>query len=112
MSVSDIYDGVGVADPYPLLAELRHETPVMEGDILARFAVPSQADYANSGRPVYTVFRYEDVMNVLRDTENWHSSLTAGVFGTAVDNLLMTAMDGDEHKKIRPLIYPPFAKID
>src|SRR3546814_5309010 len=73
MSVSDIYDGVGVADPYPLLAELRHETPVMEGDILARFDVPSQADYANSGRPVYTVFRYEDVMKVLRDPENWHS---------------------------------------
>src|SRR3546814_16946169 len=80
MSVSDIYDGVGVADPYPLLAELRHETPVMEGDILARFDVPSQADYANSGRPVYTVFRYEDVMKVLRDPENWHSSLNADGF--------------------------------
>src|SRR3546814_20572180 len=35
MSVSDIYDGVGVADPYPLLADLRHDTPAMEGDILA-----------------------------------------------------------------------------
>src|SRR3546814_744934 len=48
-------------------------------------------------------------MKVLRDPENWHSSLNADGFGAAVDNLLMTAMDGEEHKKIRALLSPPFA---
>lgn len=107
--VSDIYDGTGAPDPYPLLAELRRTTPVMEGDILARFDVPSQADYGASGRKVFTVFRYADVMKVLRDPTNWLSSLNGDGFGAAVDNLLVTAMDGDEHKKFRTLFSPPFA---
>src|SRR3546814_8328456 len=81
----------------------------MEGDILARFDVPSQADYANSGRPVYTVFRYEDVMKVLRDPENWHSSLNADGFGAAVDNLLMTARSEEHTSELQSLMRISYA---
>ena len=56
-AVSDTYDGTGVIDPFPLYAELSAATPVMDGDILARFGVPSQADYGNKGRRVFTLFR-------------------------------------------------------
>ncbi|MDB5685627.1 MAG: hypothetical protein JWR77_216, partial [Rhizorhabdus sp.] len=108
LNVSDTYSGTAGPDPFPLLAELRETQPVMEGDILARFDVPSQADYANSGRPVMTIFRYNDVLAVLRDAENWKSYIMADGFGAAVDNLLFTAMDGDEHKKYRSLLQPPF----
>jgi cytochrome P450 len=107
--ITEIYDGFGAPDPYPMLAELRRRTPVMEGDILARFNVPSQADYAACGRTVFTVFRYRDVMQILRDPENWHSSLNGDGFGGAIDNVLLTSMDGDAHKKFRAIMAPPFA---
>ena len=108
-AVTDTYDGTGAPDPFPLVAELRQTTPVMEGDILARFNVPSQADYGNRGRKVYTVFRYQDVLKVLRDPSNWQSYILADGFGSAVENLLLTAMDGEDHRKFRTLISPPFA---
>lgn len=107
--VSDTYTGTSPANPYPQLAELREKNPVMPGDILARYGVPSQADYANSGRKVFTVFHYDDVIKVLRDPVNWRSSLNADGFGAAVDNLLITGMDGDEHKAMRNLLSPTFA---
>ena len=52
-SVSATYDAHGVDDPYPLYAKARRECPVMEGDILAQYGIPSQADYANRGRQVF-----------------------------------------------------------
>jgi cytochrome P450 len=108
LHVSDTYTGSCPPDPFPILAGLRETEPVMEGDILARYDVPSQADYANSGRPVMSVFRYNDVHAILKDAETWKSYIMADGFGAAVDNLLVTAMDGDEHRKFRALLQPPF----
>jgi cytochrome P450 len=108
LNVSDTYTGTMTVDPFPILAELREKQPVMDGDILAKFAVPSQADYANSGRPVKTVLKYADVLAILRDAENWKSSIMADGFGAAVENLLLTAMDDAEHKKYRSLLQPIF----
>jgi cytochrome P450 len=107
--ISDIYDGSGAPDPYPRLAELRRQTPVMNGDILTEFRVPSQADYARCGRTVFTVFRYVDVLKILRDPQTWLSSLNGDGFGSAVDNVLLTGMDGDTHKRFRALMSPAFA---
>lgn len=107
--ISEIYDGTGAPDPYPLLADRRRDTPVMPGDILSDFHVPSQADYAKCGRAVFTVFRYDHVMKILRDPQNWLSSLNGDGFGSAVDNVLLTAMDGDTHKSFRALMSPPFS---
>lgn len=107
--VSDTYTGSSPADPYPMLKAHREAEPVMQGDILARYGVPSQADYGGSGRPVMTVFRYNDVLAILRDAKNWKSYIMADGFGAAVDNLLLTAMDGEQHQKFRKLLSPPFA---
>ena len=109
LALSKTYTGDAPADPYPILAEMRQQTPVMQGDILARYHVPSQADYANSGRPVMTVFRYADVLAILRDPVTWKSYILADGFGASVENLLLTAMDGPDHKKFRALFSPPFA---
>jgi len=109
LALSETYTGTAPADPYPVLAELRQQTPVMQGDLLARYHVPSQADYANSGRPVMTVFRYKDVLAILRDPVTWKSYIVADGFGASVENLMLTGMDGADHKKFRALFSPPFA---
>lgn len=107
--VSDTYTGtLTEKHPYPMYKELRENQPVMDGDILAKYKVPSQADYAMQGRPVMSVFKYDDVISVFRDPENWKSYINGDGFGAAVDNLLFTAMDGDEHKKYRKMFQPPF----
>ena len=52
LAVSDTYTGtLTETHPYPMYAELRSKCPVMQGDILAQYKVPSQADYGRSGRP-------------------------------------------------------------
>src|SRR5690554_1210132 len=106
--VSDTYAGNAPTDIFPILEEKRNHCPVMQGDLLDTFNVPSQADYANSGRPIMTVFRYKDVQNILKDAENWKSYINADGFGAAVDNLLLTAMDGEQHFKYRKMLQPPF----
>lgn len=109
-SVSDTYDGTGVTDPFPLYAELRHTTPVMEGDILARFGVPSQADYGNKGRQVFTVFRNDDVMSIMRDPETWTSGLLLDGLGAFLGDVMLSALDGAPHRKLRNLIAPCFGR--
>ena len=48
--VSDTYTGtLTEKHPYPMYKELRENQPVMDGDILAKYKVPSQADYAMQG---------------------------------------------------------------
>jgi cytochrome P450 len=108
-TVSDTYTGtMSDPNPFPLYEQLRKNSPVMSGDILAQYNVPSQADYAMCGRPVMSIFRYQDVMSILRDGENWKSYINGDGFGAAVDSLLFTAMDGEQHRKYRQLLQPPF----
>ena len=109
-SVSDTYDGAGLTDPFPLYAQLSRDTPVMEGDILARYGVPSQADYANKGRQVFTVFRNEDVLKIMRDPQTWNSSLLMDGLGAFLGDVMLTALDGVPHKRLRALLQPCFAQ--
>ncbi len=109
-SVSDTYDGTGVLDPYPLYAELSRATPVMEGDVLSRFGVPSQADYGNKGRQVFTVFRHDDVMGIMRDPETWTSSLLMDGLGAFLGDVMLSALDGPPHKRLRNLLAPCFSR--
>ncbi|MBB3983085.1 cytochrome P450 [Sphingobium fontiphilum] len=108
--VSDSYSGSCPANPYPMLAERRGKCPVMHGDVLAEYSVPSQADFMRSGRPIVTLFRYKDVHAVLKDPVNWQSYLLAEGFGAAVDNMLFTGMDGEVHDTYRALIQKPFSR--
>lgn len=107
-SVSSTYDAGGILDPYPLYAELRRTSPVMAGDILARFGVPSQADYANSGRQVFSVFRHADVAAVLRDDTLWTTDLLADGLGTFLGDMYLSARDGPPHRELRGLLQSCF----
>ena len=108
-AVSATYDAGGLADPYPMYAELRAATPVMEGDILARFGVPSQADYANLGRQVFSVFSHADVSAVLRNDELWTTDLLQDGLGRFLGEMFLTARSGASHRMLRGLLQPTFA---
>nr|ART38485.1 G173 [uncultured bacterium] len=108
--VSDTYSGRCPANPYVMLAEKRSGCPVMQGDLLAAYAIPSQADFMRSGRPVVSLFRYKDVHAVLKDPANWLSHILTEGFGAAVENMLFTGMDGEAHDRYRALIQKPFLR--
>jgi cytochrome P450 len=110
--VTNGYAGKAPANPYPMFAEKRASCPVMHGDLLVEHSVPSMADYMMSGRPTVTLFRYKDIHTVLMDPANWLSYIVGDGFGAAVDNMLITAMDGKEHDHFRALLQKPFMRSE
>lgn len=108
-AVSATYGAGSMADPYPLYAAARCDEPVMQGDILARFGIPSQADYANVGRQVFTVFRHSDVEAVLGDDATWSSDLLADGLGQFLGEMFLSARDGPSHRQLRGLLQTCFA---
>lgn len=94
-------------NPFPLYRTMRETTPVMEGDFLDRFGLPSQTGFAKP-RPKFTLFRYADIMAVLRDPVTYSSSVIGEGLGQALGDRIITAMDGEEHRKIRGLLAPCF----
>ncbi|KPF79310.1 hypothetical protein IP83_17165 [Novosphingobium sp. AAP93] len=108
--VTNGYSGKAPNNPYPLFAEKRAKCPVMHGDLLIENQVPSMADYMMSGRPVMTLFRYKDIHSVLMNPKDWLSYIVGDGFGAAVDNMLLTAMDGEAHDKFRATLQKPFMR--
>jgi cytochrome P450 len=107
-AVSDLF-GTDIADPHALYAEFRRTMPVMDGDILARFDVPSQADYSNLGRQVFTLFKHRDVLAVLRDPATFTSTLLNEGLGQFLGGFLLTGMEDAQHKLTRNLLAPAFS---
>lgn len=107
-AVSDLF-GTEIEDPHSLYAEFRRSQPVMDGDILAKFNVPSQADYSNLGRQVFTLFKHQDVVAVLRDHKTYTSTLLQEGLGQFLGGFLLTGMDDATHKEVRNLLAPAFS---
>jgi cytochrome P450 len=108
--VTNGYSGTAPNNPYPMLEEKRSKCPVMHGDILLENMVPSMADYMMTGRPTISLFRYKDIHSVLMNPKDWLSYIVGDGFGAAVDNMLLTAMDGEEHDKFRATLQKPFMR--
>lgn len=104
--VSENFRGA-VADPHALYKKMRETDPVYKGDFMAELGVPSIAGQ-DANRPCYTLFKYEDVMRVLRDSKTFTSGFIAEGLGAFFDGLILTGMDGDQHKKARALLAPVF----
>ncbi len=105
-SVSANFAGT-VGDPTPIYREKRRTDPVMKGDILEEFGVPPI--FGNPrGRQVYTLFRHAHISAVLRDNQTYLSRLIGEGLGSFVGNFMLTAMDGDYHRKMRGLLQPSF----
>lgn len=105
-NVASNYRGSDV-DLQAVYAQARKDTPVMEGNFMAGLGVPSIAGL-DPNRPTFTLFKYDDVMAVMRDAKNFTSGFIAEGLGAFFDGLILTAMDGDAHKNIRNLLQPVF----
>lgn len=110
--VTNAYTGNAPHNPYSMLAEMRSKCPVMRGDLLKDHRIPSMADYMMTGRPTMTLFRYKDIHSVLLNPKDWHSYIVGDGFGAAVDNMLLTAMDGEVHDKFRAALQKPFMRTE
>jgi cytochrome P450 len=108
-AVGSTFGGGAIDDPYPIFRELRRTTPVMQGDILARYGVPSQADYQNSGRRIFTLFRHDDISRVLLDPENFTCRLMNEGQSVFWGENIWTADDGPPHQTMRGLMQSAFA---
>jgi len=110
--VTNGYAGSAPNNPYPMFEELRGKCPVMHGDLLLQNRIPSMADYMMTGRPTVTLLRYKDIHSVLMNPKDWLSYIVGDGFGAAVDNMLLTAMDGEEHDKFRATLAKPFMRTE
>jgi cytochrome P450 len=106
-AVSDMYKGADL-DIHALCREMRHQSPVHEGDFVARFGVPTNAGMQAGTRPTFALFKYQDVMAVLRDGASFTNGFIAEGLGAFFDGLIILAMDGEQHRKVRALLQPAF----
>ncbi len=84
-------------DPYPVYRRARREAPV----------------HPHAGLPVTSVFRYDDVQEILRDAQSWSSAgLRRGPLASpGPDEELppqMMLQDGAEHARLRSLVNQAF----
>lgn len=105
-NVASNYRGSDI-DLHAVYREMREKTPVIEENFMARLGVPSIAGL-DANRPTFTLFKYDDVMAVMRDANRFTNGFIAEGLGSFFDGLILTAMDGDAHKNIRNLLQPVF----
>jgi cytochrome P450 len=105
-NVASNYRGSDI-DLQAVYADMRKNSPILEGNFMAKLGVPSIAGL-DPNRPTFTLFKYDDVMAVMRDAKSFTSGFIAEGLGAFFDGLILTAMDGDAHKNIRNLLQPVF----
>jgi cytochrome P450 len=91
-----------VRDPYTELARRRREGPVQRLDMSA---MPHEAS-----KPVFMVYRYEEVAQVLRDNKTFSSAIIIAFFGDALGKHVMLGMDEPEHRRHRALVSAAFSQ--
>lgn len=107
--ISENFAGATLSDPYPLFAERRRDSPIFEGDIMEEFGAPSMAAGFDNSRPVYTLFRYDDVLATLKDSETFSSKPMLDALGPMLGRVI-TGLDGDEHRQMRGMLSPAFSR--
>ena len=96
----DVVSG-DVRDPYTELARLRHEEPVQRIDISG---MPHE-----ESKPVFIVYRHQDVIKMLRDNETFSSSIIIDTFGDVLGQQVMLGMDEPQHGRHRALVSKAFS---
>lgn len=104
--VASNYRGADI-DLHATYARMRKDSPVLPENFMERLGVPSIAG-VDPDRPCYTLFKYDDVMRVMKDSTQFTSGFIADGLGVFFDGLILTAMDGTQHKKMRNLLQPVF----
>ena len=91
-----------VRDPYAELAVRRREGAVQRLDLSG---MPHDA-----AKPVFMVYRYDEIAQVLRDNETFSSSIVIAFFGDALGKHVMLGMDEPEHRRYRSLVSAAFTQ--
>jgi len=90
-------------DPYPELALARSAHPVQRLDT-------SNMPH-DDAHPVFFVYRYEDVFEVLRDGETFSSAhIIELIMGDVMGKHIMLGMDNPEHRRYRALVSTAFSQ--
>lgn len=97
----DVVSG-DVRDPYTELARLRREEPVQRIDFSG---MPHE-----ESKPVFVVYRYEEVQQMLRDNETFSSAIIIDAFGDVLGKHVMLGMDEPEHGRHRSLVAKAFSQ--
>jgi cytochrome P450 len=101
--LKDVVSG-NIRDPFPLLRELRRESPVHVGPI-------DLGEGAEIGDPTVpppvTVFGFDEVVQVLRDNETYSSVVYRDVMGPVMGRTILE-MDEPEHRLTRALVAGSF----
>ena len=88
-----------VRDPYTQLAEVRKTEPIQRLDFSV---MPGE-----EGKPVFMVYRHEDIQEMLRDNETYSSAHIKDFFG--IGKHVMVGMDEPEHGRYRALVSKAFS---
>ena len=91
-----------VRDPYTELARMRRQQPVQRLDMSG---MPHEAS-----KPVFMVYRYDEIAQVLRDHETFSSSIIINVFGDVFGKQVMLGRDEPEHRRYRSLVSKAFSQ--
>jgi cytochrome P450 len=91
-----------VRDPYTELARLRHEDPIQRIDMSG---MPGE-----EGKPVFMVYRHEDVARMLRDNETFSSAIVIQAFGDVLGQRVMLGLDEPDHGRHRSLVSKAFSQ--
>jgi cytochrome P450 len=100
----DVFDDAvagDTRDPYPELALARNAHPVQRLDM-------SNMPH-DEAKPVFFVYRYDDVLDVLRDGDSFSSAqIIELIMGDVMGKHIMLGMDGAEHRRYRALVSTAF----
>lgn len=91
-----------VRDPYPELAKQRHDTPIQR---IETSMLPGE-----EGKPVFIVYRHEDIQTMLRDDETFSSRAVIQIFGDVLGHGVMLGMDEPIHGRLRSLVTKAFTQ--
>jgi cytochrome P450 len=97
----DVVSG-NVRDPYPELAQQRRNTPIQRIDMSA---MPGE-----EGKPVFIVYRHEDIQTMLRDNDTYSSSIVIQAYGDVLGHGVMLGMDEPVHGRLRSLVTKAFTQ--
>lgn len=91
-----------VRDPYPELARAWRDEPVQRLDMSA---MPHE-----DSKPVFMVYRYDDIAQVLRDNGTFSSAIVLDAFGDVLGQQVMLGMDEPAHRRYRSLVSGAFTQ--
>jgi cytochrome P450 len=97
----DVVSG-NVRDPYTELARQRREDPIQRIDMSG---MPGE-----EGKPVFIVYRHEDITTMLKDNETFSSAIVISAFGDVLGQHVMLGMDEPEHGRHRALVSKAFSQ--